>query len=157
VQGIWWKLPVLRGLSPMRRGLVEAAWVTLVASLLLLPVVHAYGDGPSGDLLTSIAQVGATLLVAYGVEISWFLRESRARGANRENWVGKCAGVGSSGLLGIGLALALSGNDGTLTLFEQFVFTWSIVSIALLGLLVALVPFEVHEWAHAVHTEYPDE
>lgn len=157
MQGFWWKLPVLRGLSPLRRGLVEAFWVTLVGSLGVLPLTHIYASRPSEALLTSIAQVGATLLVAYGVEISWFLKESRKRGTDRENWVGIASGVGLSGVLGIGCALAIGGTGGDFTLIQEFALAWSIISVSLLGLLAALGPLAVYEWSHTVHTEYPDD
>jgi len=42
----------------------------------------------SSEALSDIAQIGATLLVAYAVEMAWFVKESRVRGRKRENWVG---------------------------------------------------------------------
>ncbi|HEX5609376.1 MAG TPA: hypothetical protein VFX45_04700 [Solirubrobacterales bacterium] len=104
-----------------------------------------------------MAQIGATLLVAYGVEISWVLKESRLRDAGRENWVGIAVGLGCGGLVGIGLALALSGAGKTFSLAQELVFSVSVASISLLGFLVALGPFAVYEWAHAARAEYPDE
>lgn len=131
--------------------------VAIVGSLGLLPLIHLYGSSPSENLLTSIAQVGATLLVAFGIEISTFLRESRKRGGDRENWVGTAAGTGSSGLVGICLALALAGAGGPLTLLERFLFSFSILSIAMLGVVVALLPLAMHEWTHAIDADYRDE
>jgi hypothetical protein len=141
----------------MRRGLLEAAAATVFMSLLLLPAAYEYADDPSADLLRNIAQIGATLLVAYGVEISWFLKESRRRGADRENWVGVSCGLGTCGLLGIGLALGLTAHDGSFTLIQEFVFTWSIMSMAMLGSFVAMGPFVIHELSHAAHTDYSDD
>lgn len=129
----------------------------LGGSICLLPMVHSYASSPSGDLLIGIGQVGATLLIAYGVEVSWFLKESKKRSGDRENWVGVVTGIGGCGMLGIAFALGLSESGGSLGWIEELAFSWTIVTIGSLGGLVALIPLVIHEWAHTVHTEYSDE
>lgn len=150
-------MPLLRGLSPMRRGVVKGFAIMLFCGLASLPMVHAYASDPSRELLTASAQVGATLLIAYGVEISWFIKESRLRGANRQNWVGVAAGLGGSGMIGIAIALALSAGNGGLGWIEAFGFSWALFSIGALGGLVAFLPVVIYEFTHIVHAEYPDE
>jgi hypothetical protein len=129
-----------------------------IASIGLLPIVHFRASGPSSELLVGIGQIGATFLIAYGVEISWFLKESRVRSINREYWVGTVGGIGGCGMLGIAIALGLSAAaDSPTTWSTQFAFSWVLISIGSLGGLVALLPLVLYEWSHMLHAEYPDE
>lgn len=140
------------------RALLGAAFLVLAGSLALLPIVDVLDLGPSPELLRALAQVGATLLIAYAVEVSWLLKVSSGRNGHRAGWVGYATGVGACGLLGLTLALVLSEADtSSLGLGSQFLLAWVAFSLALLGLLVALLPLLVYEWAHAARTEYPDE
>lgn len=110
----------------------------------------------SDDALAAISQVGATLLVAYAVEMSWFVKASRARDKNREDWVGFVTGVGLCSAVGIGVAIASIGREST-NFFEALAGTWMLFSLGLLGLLVASLPYFLYEWVHTLHTEYSDE
>jgi hypothetical protein len=153
----WWEWPVLRGLSPMNRGFVEALAVVLIASALGGFGINWLFSDPTGQLCGSLAQVGATLLVAYALQIGWVLENSRKRGVNRENWVGLTMGLACSALVGIGIALALSTRSGALDLAQGFGFAWTVVSVAMLGVSVALAPWAMYHWTHSFNTEYPDE
>ena len=107
---------------------------------------------------------GATLLVAYAVELAWLLNvaggpdvagEDRER---RAGWVGYAAGVGLCGLLGIALALVYAENGtSALGVIPEFGLGWVFVSLALLGLLVALLPPLVHGSAQMALVDDRDE
>jgi hypothetical protein len=140
--------------APLWRGFLEGFAVVFFISICLFPVVDRVAPHPRTELLNGLAQVGATLLVAYAVETSWFVKVSHARGGDRENWVGFAAALGVSGVLGIGSALALSGHgDGSRSWIEEFGFGWSVSSLGLLGLLVGLLPLFLYEWSHSVRNE----
>jgi hypothetical protein len=110
----------------------------------------------SDDTLAVIAQVGATLLVAYAVEAGWFIKASSTRGRDRENWIGVVTAIGLSSAVGITFAIAFI--DLTTTAFiEALASAWMIFSLVLLGALVAVMPYVLYEWVHVIHTEYPDE
>jgi drug/metabolite transporter (DMT)-like permease len=111
----------------------------------------------SSEALSDIAQIGATLLVAYAVEMAWFVKESRTRGRKRENWVGFVAGIGFSSALGIMSAVALVSHEGSSNFLEAVGLVWTLFSVGLLGLLVALLPYLLYDLVHTLHAEYPDE
>jgi hypothetical protein len=156
VREFWWRLPGLRELSPLRKGVIEAIAVIGLCAVVSFPFFWAYAAAP-GETFGDIAQIGATLLVAYAVETSWWLKTSRKRGARRENWVGFVVGIGLGGFLGIASAVALSAHDGSLNWIEAFGLAWSAVSLLLLGLLVATLPLLIYEWTHYLQTDNPDE
>jgi len=156
MKGSWWKLPVLRGLSPMQRGLLEAFAASLGISLLALAGLHQLFPDPA-QASEAFAQIGATLLVAYAVQMSWVLQNSRKRGSDRENWVGVTAGIGICAVTGIGVAVALSSHHEPLNWFESFGFAWVVASSAILGFWIAIQPWAMYEWTHWFSTEYPDE
>jgi hypothetical protein len=153
----WWKLPVLRGLSPLRRGFVEAVAFISLSSALCTWVLHEFISEASAGLCGSLAQIGATLLVAYAVHTAWVLQNSRKRSAQRENWVGITSGIGSCALTGIGIALLLSDPHGSLDWIEAFGLGWAFISVAFLGIWIALQPWAMYDLVHWFNTEYPDE
>lgn len=145
-------------MSPFAKGMAVAVAFMLGGSVLvaLMIVGLEVRSEISDDALGTIAQVGATLLVAYAVEMSWFIKASRTRGTDRENWVGFVTGIGISSAVGIGIAIAFIGQKST-GFLEAFACTWMIFSLGLLGLLVASLPYFLYEWVHAIHTDYSDE
>jgi hypothetical protein len=149
VQGFLWKLPVLRGLSPVRKGLAEAACLVTGVSLMTAAGLGFVAPRPSDSLLRSLAEIGAALLIAYAIEISWLVRASRARPlAEREARLGVFVGLGAAGLLGIALALAIAepASEHHWTRLDEIAFAWAIVSLGMLGLVVVLQPLITHEW-----------
>ncbi|MGN6257732.1 MAG: hypothetical protein ACTHN3_08295 [Solirubrobacterales bacterium] len=111
----------------------------------------------SSEALSDIAQIGATLLVAYAIEMSWFVKESRTRGGRREKWVGFVAGIGFCSALGILSAIALVTPEDPSSFFAAVGIVWTIFSIGFLGFLVALLPYLLYDLVHTLHVEYPDE
>jgi uncharacterized membrane protein YfcA len=152
----WWRLPVLRGLSPVRRGFVEAVWVIFFAAATAGYGINVLFSDPAA-VAEPFAQIGATLLVAYAVQTGWVVQTSRKRGADRENWVGMTSGVGCCALVGILVALCLAPHQEPLDLLEGFGFAWAVTSIAFLGLWTALQTWATYGLAHKFNTEYPDE
>ncbi len=157
MQEFWWKLPFLRRASPMRRGAIQAAFGVAGIAIGVDLLFSFFSASPSAALAGDLAQIGATLLVAYGVEISWAVKASRARGADHKIWIGFVAALALCGLVGIGVALALSDPHGSLTTPERFLFSLSVGSIGLLGAVVALTPVIAYDWAHSLRAEYTDE
>ncbi len=141
----------------MRRGFVASLCAVSFGSLGSLWMIHEYAGSMSGVLLSNVAQIAATLLVAYAVETSWLLKVDRRRGEDSENWAGIAAGVGSAGLLGIAFAIALSGQDGQRTMLESFLIGWTFVSTGMLGLIAALLPYAMYGWVHALNAEYAED
>jgi hypothetical protein len=141
----------------MRKGLLESSAVISTVAAVLTYGLNRLVDGPSAHFFESLAQIGATVLVAYAVQTAWVLQVSHKRGAARENWVGMTTGLGVCAFLGIGIALFLSNHLGALGWLEECGFAWAIVSIGFLGLWIALQPWAMYEWTHWFNTEYPDE
>lgn len=153
----WWKLPILRGLSPLRRGYLETLVVLGVSSAAIWPFFHWAKPAIPAETFDAAAQIGATLLVAYAVETSWWLKASRYRSSNRENWVGYASGIGTCGFIGVTVSLALSTSPSNLSWFESYGATWVLFTLLLLGGLVATLPLLIYEWTHTLQAEYPDE
>jgi uncharacterized membrane protein YfcA len=156
MKGFWWKLPVLRRLSQISRGALEAVATTFGCTLLAF--VGLFQLFPEPDRTCALlAQIGATLLIAYAVQMSWVLQVSRRRDSDRENWVGLATGIGVCALIGILMALALADHHESLNWLEAFAFGWVVVSNALLGIWIAFQPWAMYHWTHSLNTEYPDE
>lgn len=145
-------------MSQLARGIAASSAFILggsIAIALIIVGLDVRGE-LSDDALAAIAQVGATLLVAYAVEMSWLIKTSKVRGGNRENWVGFVVGIGLCSALGIVFAIAFIGQAST-SFIEAFAATRMIFSLGFLGLLVAFLPYVLYEWVHAIHTDYSDE
>jgi cytochrome bd-type quinol oxidase subunit 2 len=110
----------------------------------------------SNEALSDLAQIGATLLIAYAIETSWFVKESRTRGRERENWIGFVAGIGLSSVIGIAIAIALVGAKSSSFLATLGV-TWMLFSLGFLSVLVACWPYVIYSWVHSIRAEYSDE
>ena len=140
----------------MRRGFIEAFAVLFFAAALMGYALSRIFSDPAG-VSEPLAQIGATLLIAYTVQTGWVIQTSRKRGADRENWVGMATGIGSCALSGILIALWLSAREEPLGLLEGFGFAWAVTSIGFLGLWTALQPLAIYDLNHSFNTEYPDE
>jgi hypothetical protein len=152
----WWRLPLLRGLSPLRRGFVEAVFVIFSVAVVADFGINRFFSDPA-LVSNSLSQIGATLLVAYAVQTGWVIQASRSRGQDRENWVGMTAGIGCSALTGIIVALSLSAHQERLDLLEGFGFSWAVTAIGVLGIWTALQTWSMYDLNHRFNAEYPDE
>ncbi len=140
----------------MSRGILEAVATTFSCTLVSFLGLHRLFPDPA-QTAAALAQIGATLLVAYAVQMSWALQASRKRGSQRENWVGVTTGVGACAMVGITLALALAGHHEPLNWLEAFAFGWVVIAVALLGIWIAFQPWAMYHWTHSFTTEYPDD
>jgi hypothetical protein len=146
-------------MSSLAKGLTAAVGVTACGSLAIAMPMVGFSADPyfSDEALSAMAQIGATLLIAYAVETCWFIKESKVRGRERENWVGFVAGVGVCSSLGLVLAVALLGNGHMADLLEAYAAAWALFSLGFLAAIVALLPYVLYEWVHMIHAEYSDD
>jgi hypothetical protein len=137
----------VRRFSPFHLGIVEwLALVTLLATCLATVFQHeAY---PSSELMRSIAEVGATLFVAWIVQATWMSTQSERHGDDRENWLGGTAGLGIAGLVGIAISLLVAAHReaGHGSFLDWLGIWWGTVSLSALGFLVALYPVIAARW-----------
>lgn len=110
---------------------------------------------PTGDLLTATAQIGATLLVAYAIESSWLVRNSRVRNAPRENWLGFAVGIGLAGLTSVFVALGLAARieTGNWSWADDLALGFAVSGVLMVGALVAVFPCLIYEWSKVVQRE----
>lgn len=125
-----------------------AAGAFLIAGVIIFTDNHLRLSDPA---LSDIAQIGATLLVAYAIEMSWVVKESRTRGDEREGWVGFVTGIGLGSAAGIALAVAFVGKTGPTSFLEALGAVWMLFSLGLLALLVPMLPYLLYELARTVH------
>jgi hypothetical protein len=141
---------VVRGLPPYRRGIAEAVILMLGLSLLAWIVCAALDIRANAQTLRTLAQIGATLLVAYGVLAASIISAAQAEAPDkRKERLGALVGIGGAGLIGIAGALILSQrawvtNPGCL---EELAFGWTIGSLLMFLLFVALQADAVDSWA----------
>ncbi len=101
--------------------------------------------------MRSMAEIGVTLLLAYVVEAAWMAtRLSRETEEEREHWLGSTAGFGLAGLIGVIIALLVAEHRaaGHGNALDAFGLWWSVFSLGLLGVAVALHPVIVARWRH---------
>ena len=134
------RFPVLHGtLNGLGSGL---------ALLLAMALITFSVPVPSPRLFENAAQIGATLVIAFAVEVTWLVNKSHPRGGPPEEWVVFVSFLGLMGLSGVGISLALvehliAGHENWL---DRLGFAWVLASLLLLGAIVALQPATVHVW-----------
>lgn len=150
MKGFWWRLPGLRRLKRIGRGLVESLALMFALSLIatIWLVVSDIGP-PNAQLLETWAQIGATLLVAYVLAVTWLVRVSQRRPRReRETRLGRLLGVGTAVLLAIGMSMRLA------TLPETHDWDWlnelqlgfAVGPLLMAGGMVVMQPLMTHEW-----------
>jgi hypothetical protein len=130
--------------------LLESAGVTIFLSLLsALLLFSLSADEPSPELLETLGQIGATLLIAYVLEVSWLVKASRKRPLEeRENRLGAFLGIGAAGLISIAIALLLAGraDHGDWKWWDELGLGFVVGPLLMAGIVVALQPLLTHEW-----------
>ena len=155
MQDFVWKLPGLRHLSPMWRGGLLAILAVSVSFGALLLISNRVDPSPSFGAL--LAQIGAALLIAYCVQMSWVVRVTVARNAFYERWIGFVTGLGVLGLSGIAAAVVLADRDAADSVARDALLCWSMASIAILGGLVAFSPALIYDWRRQLFSELDDD
>jgi hypothetical protein len=146
-----------RRLSSTWRGALVPILPLGLMTLCSIPVSSRYAVNLSGEFFRTVAQLGATLLVAYALESGTMIKTLRKRGKSQEELVGFVSALGLGGITGVATSLVLSEHGGHLSTFELVACAYSLSAIGMLGVLVALQPVLIYEWVHAANTEYPDE
>lgn len=108
---------------------------------------------PSEDTLRDLAQIGATLSIAYAVECSWLVKSSRSRSAEREKWIGVVIGVGASAMLAIGLSLILSEHTDEWGWLCELGFAWVFGALLMLACLVVALPNLMYGFSQILQRE----
>jgi hypothetical protein len=127
----------------MRRGFLTGLFAIALAALLAWPALAHVARLPSPELLRYMAAIGATLLIAYGIETSAAVRVTTpGRDPAEELWIGVVVGSGAAGLLGIivSLALAERAEVGHWAWADDLAFAFAASSLLFLGLFVVLLP-----------------
>jgi hypothetical protein len=150
MDGIWWKLPVLRELTMLRRGIVEAA-STMIGLSVCLFIFLSFIAPPRPDegLLEALAGIGSTLLIAYVVEVTWLVHASSSRPLEeREKRLGALTGIAGSAFIGVGLAIALAArvHAGHWLLIDRLGFGFVLGTLLMAGIFVVMQPVLAHEW-----------
>jgi hypothetical protein len=125
--------------SPLGKGFALALISVLAASI---GVALALSTAPPADpsLLQGIALVGASLVLAYIVEVFWLL--SRMSAGDDREWFGFLVGSGATGFLGVVIALVLAQHrsHGYDNFLDDLGLAWSAVSLLILGGTLVLQP-----------------
>jgi hypothetical protein len=147
MQEFWWRLPLVRRLHPLARGLVVTGFIELILAAALVFSLHNSISHPQREFLGDLAGVGATIFVAFVIEMAAIMLWSTSYDAEDDALSGETAGFGFAALLGIGFALALSnhGESHALSWLEALGLSWSFVSLGILGAIVAAYPLLIYE------------
>lgn len=140
-------------LTPVRKGFFYAIGaIAAVTAILTFAFALGFDSGPypSPELFRQLAQAGIGLLIAYSITIAAaerFLGDRSGLDPHLE-WLGFVTGIGVCGLIGIGLSLGIAEHReaGHENLVDQLGFWWTVASVGLLGLLIALQPMTSYEW-----------
>jgi hypothetical protein len=142
------KILIWSSWSPMRRGSLLGVAVTVGLGLSLWPIGAAVAEKPSAELLRYMAGIGATLLIAYAIEMSAVVRTEYVRSSMRENWIGFIVGIGVGGLMAVAVALGLAerAEVNHRLWVDQALFAFATGGLLMLGLIVTLLPALHYEW-----------
>ncbi len=132
----------------MRRGSITGLALIVGLGLVLWPITAALAERPSAEFLRYMAGIGATLLIAYAIEMSAVVRGDHVRTPVRENSIGGIVGIGVSGLMAIAASLALAerAEVGHWLWADRAVFAFATGALLMLGLVVTLLPAFHYEW-----------
>ena len=144
--------PVIRTLPPYRRGLADALIGMFIVSLCAWIACAGLDIRANAETLRALAQIGATLLVAYGVLAASIISAAQAESPDkRKERVGALAGVGGAGLIGIANAMILSQRAWVTnpSCLEELAFGWTISSLFMFLVFVTLQADAIDSWAES--------
>jgi hypothetical protein len=142
--------------TPMRRASGVGIAAVCVLSLAFWRPLVQLAERPSAQLLRTMAEIGATLLIVYAVEFSSALRSSRLREKAQEVWVGAIVGGAAAGMVGIVVALSLAerAEVGHWNSIDALAFSFAFSSLVFLAVFVVVFPQFAFEWARG--SDRPD-
>lgn len=141
--------PLIRRLPPYRRGLIDALLGMIFISSMCWFFCAQLNVRANADVLRTLAEIGATLLVAYGIVASNVVSAAQAEvQEKRKERVGAFIGIGCAGLIGIISALVLSQRAWVAnpSWLEEFGFGWTVGSLAMFFVMVAFQADVVDSW-----------
>jgi hypothetical protein len=109
--------------------------------------LHRHATAPRPAFFGVLAGVGATIFVSFVVAMSAAALWTARYDDEDDILNGESAALAISGVLGIGFAVALANHSPShgLSWLETFGYAWSVVSLAMLALLVAAYPLMIYE------------
>lgn len=136
----------------MRKGIVAAfacvVGLVCVFALCVWPALSPAQASP--QTFENLGQAGIGLLIAYSVSMAAGGRILSLRSTHdpHEEWLGFAVGLGICALVGIGLGFGMAEHRraGYGNWIDWLGLWWTVASIGLLGILVALQPFLDREW-----------
>jgi hypothetical protein len=143
----FWRFPLANRVPPLWRGVLVILAFELLLSGAFAFALRAHVKHPQPEFLSDLAGIGATIFVAYVIEMSVIVLWATRYDAEDDAVSGETVGFGLAAFLGVGFALALTnhGHTHALTFIEELGLSWALVSLAMLGLLVAAYPLMLYE------------
>jgi hypothetical protein len=122
--------------------------VAFVGALLSFIAVRYSIPDPSAALFRDLAQIGVGLLVAFSIAVAGAGFRADDDPNARLNWLSVGSGFGLTGLLGVGISVALAAyreadHRGAL---DQIGLGFVSAALMMLGLIVALLPYAAFYW-----------
>jgi hypothetical protein len=140
---------MIRALPAYRRGLAEALIIMIMLASLSWVFFAAFHVRPGAEVLRALAQIGATLLVAYGVVASSIISAAQVEPPDkRKERLGALVGIGAAGMAAIATALVLSERAciANPNPFEEFAFGWTSAALLMFLVMVALQADALDSW-----------
>jgi hypothetical protein len=131
---------------------MEALISMLVLASTLWVSFGALDVRPRAEVLRALAEIGATLLVAYGLVANSIISAARVepRDKHKER-LGALAGIGASGLIGIAAALVLSERVWVIdpSWLEELAFGWTSASFLMFLAMIVFQADAMESWEKA--------
>jgi hypothetical protein len=143
-------LPGLRSRSNIEFAVYATMFCVFVIAGFSAVSSPSFLRNPPNDLLEALAGVGATLFVSYSVGMSSLFQRIR-RDGETETLLGVLVGLGLSGVIGVGLSLALLDVSQPFGWLARFALCWASGSLVGLAAFIAVLPLFAYEDARARH------
>jgi hypothetical protein len=148
--------PLIRALPPYKRGVVDSLVSMLILTVVLWLCFAELDVRAKAEALRTVAEIGATLLVAYGLIASSIISAAKTEpSAKRKERLGAFVGIGTSGLIGIANALVLSERAwvSNPSWLEELAFGWTSASLLMFLVFVAFQADALESWSKPTRTE----
>ncbi|MDQ3725028.1 MAG: hypothetical protein M3335_03900 [Actinomycetota bacterium] len=137
-------------LGPFFSGLAEA--LSSIAGLTFTFWAFAEANSlahPSPQLFRDLAQVGSALLVAFAVATAGYASSTKGDRKSHIYWLGGACGIGLCGFVAVAASVGLAayGEAGHAGWLDILGICWVAISIAMLGLLIAVLPIASYSWS----------